>query len=445
MLGGRQKKVYQPVEKVVNELQKQTAVAYDAKSRTEFEFIEMLFDKEKKEKLTLSRTIRRGEELKRNNFIFSLLNGSISVSEKTNDVFKENGILLCSDYFCVALLRMEQCNILENNMISFVVSNVFEELCNRKHKGYVLALKDTRFVVLVNLREWNEKGEMLLLLEEGKDFLNQKFGVNFTIGVSTVQEGMQGIHAAYEEADRALGYSYLLGREIIIDYIQIAGREFRYPQAPELKMHHMVASYLSGDMVEQYSIQLVEEMLADHEIDRNASLETMEYFKFETVSMFHRVMIQEGCWSEEWKERIMMLLDQATLKDFKAYFAALLTELYRKKQEKAEEQDVCEQVKGYIEAHYAQEQLSRTLLGEMFGVAPGYLSKLFKEKYQFTIPEYISRTRVNNAKIQLRDTSFSVQKIAEENGFVNSASFIRTFKRQEGMTPNVYRDFFDEE
>ena len=117
-------------------------------------------------------------------------------------------------------------------------------------------------------------------------------------------------------------------------------------------------------------------------------------------------------------------------------------QLYRKKQEKAGEQDVCAKVKEYIERYYGKEQLSRAQLSEMFGIAPGYLSKLFKEKYQFTIPEYISRTRVENAKLQLRNTSTSVQEIAERNGFVNSASFIRTFKRLEGITPNVYREFY---
>ena len=139
----------------------------------------------------------------------------------------------------------------------------------------------------------------------------------------------------------------------------------------------------------------------------------------------------------------MKLLQQETLEEFKAYFAELLTQLHRKKGETADEEDVCARVKEYIDAHYGEEQLSRTLLSEMFGIAPGYLSKLFKEKYQFTIPEYISRTRVDNAKTLLKNTALNVSEIAEKIGFVNSASFIRTFKRQEGITPNVYREFFN--
>lgn len=139
----------------------------------------------------------------------------------------------------------------------------------------------------------------------------------------------------------------------------------------------------------------------------------------------------------------MKLLEQPTLEAFKVYFAELLLQLNQEKKDMAEDQDVCAKVKEYIEMYYGEEQTSRTQLSELFGIAPGYLSKLFKEKYKFTIPEYISRVRVDNAKQQLRNTDYSVQEIAEKNGFINSASFIRTFKRQEGITPNVYREYYN--
>lgn len=434
-------KVYQPVGTIVNELQKQASITYDAGASTEFEFIKMLFDKEKKDKLVMNKTIRRGEAIQRTNFIFSLLNGSNEISNTTNDIFMENEITLNSDYFCVALLRLER--QMKNKMTAFVVTNVFEELCNREFCGYVIGLSDTEFAILVNLNESSDKKQLLSLLDEGNAFLSQHYSMLFTIGISTVQEGMQGIHTAYKEAGIALSYSYLLGRNRIIDYPEIADREFRYLQTSELKMLHAVTDYLAGSMEEASAVSLVEELMKDYKIDENASLKTMECFEFEAVSMFHRCLMQEDFWTVEWRMRIMKLLDQATLEEFKSYFAELLMQLYRKKQEKPREQDVCARVKEYIELHYGEEQLTRTLVSEMFGIAPGYLSRLFKEKYQFTIPEFIARVRVENAKLQLRNTGSSVQEIAENNGFVNSASFIRTFKRQEGITPNVYREFFN--
>ena len=78
-------------------------------------------------------------------------------------------------------------------------------------------------------------------------------------------------------------------------------------------------------------------------------------------------------------------------------------------------------------------------------MTPSYLSKLFKDKYQLSIPDYIAKTRVSHAKKQLRETECSIQEIAQDNGFLNSNSFIRVFKKQEGITPGVYRSLADDQ
>lgn len=434
-------KMYQPVDGIVKELQKQVSLTYDAGINTEFEFIKNTFDKEKREKLDMNRTIRQGERARRTNFILSIVNGSNEVSETADDIFVENGIELCSDYFCVALLCLEQEQSMESKLTAFVVTNVFEELCSNMGKGYVVELNNKEFVILVNPDTEADKDKLLPVLEKGIAILGRYRNMNLTIGLSNVREGLQGIHIACEEARRALRYSYLLGKKRVIAYSEIEKRTFRYLRAPELKMQHVVSEYLTGEE-EKDTLKLVVELLTDYEIDKEASLETVECFAFEAVSMFHRCLMQEGLWTERWREKIMHLLDEPTLEMFQVYFADLLRQLKAKKQEIAGEQDVCAGVKEYIEQHYGEEQLSRVLLSDLFGVAPGYLSKMFKEKYQFTIPEYIAGTRIDHAKQQLRNTEKNVSEIAQENGFVNSASFIRTFKRQEGITPNVYREYF---
>jgi AraC-like DNA-binding protein len=113
--------------------------------------------------------------------------------------------------------------------------------------------------------------------------------------------------------------------------------------------------------------------------------------------------------------------------------------------ESAGEENVCTQALEYIEENYSDSQLTLTMMGDMLGMTPSYLSKLFKDKYQLSIPDYISRTRINHAKRQLRETNCSIQEIAQDNGFLNSNSFIRVFKKQEGITPGVYRGLSDEQ
>lgn len=439
------KKTYEPLGKLVDDLQKPGKKQYDVKAHTEFEFIEELFKEEGETNLALNKVIRKDEKKKRDNFIFSILNGNVNVSGEEEDCFAENGMSLCSDCFCVALLRVEQpCNV-EKELTSFAVFNIFEELCNREYRGYVVALRELEYVLLVNLYTEEDKEALRLLLEEGKNFFSQKCGMGLTMGVSTVQAGISGIPLAYEEAKHALEYRFLLGTELIIDYADISTREFKYLQTSEMKVLHVVMDYLTDGEEDTEAIWIIDDLLDDYRIDRDASLEAVECFRIEVITSLHRILIQEGDWTQEWKERVMKLSNRNSLEDFKQYFADILKELYYKKRVKATEENVCGKVMEYIEQHYGEEQLSRTLLGELFEIAPGYLSTLFKEKYRFTIPEYIALTRINHAKEQLRDTEDTIQEIASQNGYVNSNSFTRAFKRQEGITRSAYRELFRNE
>ena len=439
------KKTYAPLGKLVDDLQKPGKKQYDVKAHTEFEFIQELFKEEGERNLALHKVIRKDEKKKRDNFIFSILNGNVNVTGEEEDCFAQNGISICSDCFCVILLRVEQpCNV-EKELTSFAVSNIFEELCNREYRGYVVALRESEYVLLVNLYTEEDKEALHQLLEEGKTFFSQKCGMDLTIGVSTVQASISGIPLAYEEAKHALEYHFLLGKKLIIDYTDIATREFKYLQTSEMKVLHVVMDYLTDGEEDTEAVWIVDDLLDDYRIDRDASLEAVECFRIEVITSLHRILIQAGDWTQEWKERVMKLSNRNSLEDFKQYFADILKELYHKKRVKATEENVCGKVMEYIEQHYGEEQLSRTLLGELFEIAPGYLSTLFKEKYRFTIPEYIAKTRIDHAKQQLRDTEDTIQEIASQNGYVNSNSFTRAFKRQEGITPSAYRELFRNE
>ena len=85
------------------------------------------------------------------------------------------------------------------------------------------------------------------------------------------------------------------------------------------------------------------------------------------------------------------------------------------------------------------------MLGDVFGISSPYLAKLFKEKYQISMTEYITEIRIKNAKEQLKNTDYSILDIAKNNGFSNSTSFIRSFKKYVDMTPGMYRELTREE
>ncbi len=69
--------------------------------------------------------------------------------------------------------------------------------------------------------------------------------------------------------------------------------------------------------------------------------------------------------------------------------------------------------------------------------------RTLEQKYQeflgMTPAQVIRRAKTRVAKRLLRETSMSIQLIAERSGFASSDALFRTFKRETGVTPTQFR------
>lgn len=433
------RRIYRPFEETMIRLQEKSNSRWDGGMHTELEFIETVFSRELEEKSRLDFAVRQERGQRRDLFITSLFEGKMVSSDTSEDIFAENGIQLCSDRFCVVLLKLENSGGLEKNLLSFTISNVLEELLGKNHRGYVIAVSEDKYEILINMDYHAQSQSVEELIKEGLRFLEQYFDMRFTVGISEQKQGMSCIADVYKEAACAMKYRYLLGTGAIIQYSEIKDRQFRWPQKDRLQ-------YAFNDFMAEKgcdmrrAMEYVDECLKKYHIDQDATLDMVECFVFEVVNNFNRYIYQMGEEGTDWKESIRILPQSETLAEFRRNFAGLLMRVYVKLQEHEKENDICARAKNYIEHNYQDSQLSLAELSKKFGLTPSYFSKMYKDKYQISIPDYINMTRLNKAKELLRDTSQSIQSIASAVGFLESSTFIRMFKKMEGMTPGVYRN-----
>ncbi|GAK06777.1 AraC family transcriptional regulator [Geomicrobium sp. JCM 19038] len=92
----------------------------------------------------------------------------------------------------------------------------------------------------------------------------------------------------------------------------------------------------------------------------------------------------------------------------------------------------------YINNHL-DEEIELTQLASAACVHPAYFSKRFKTTIGLTFSDFIKSKRMIKAKELLRNTSCSVQDIAEQCGYKSMPHFFRTFRATTGKTPSVYR------
>jgi AraC family transcriptional regulator len=73
------------------------------------------------------------------------------------------------------------------------------------------------------------------------------------------------------------------------------------------------------------------------------------------------------------------------------------------------------------------------------GVHAGYLATAFRQHFGCTIGEYVRRQRIALACRSLAESDTPLADVALQAGFADQSHFTRTFKRQLGVTPAVYR------
>ncbi len=85
-------------------------------------------------------------------------------------------------------------------------------------------------------------------------------------------------------------------------------------------------------------------------------------------------------------------------------------------------------------------EVSLEKIAEYAGVHPGYLSKVFKESVGVTIPEYVNRKKIEDAKYFLLHSTYRLSDIALMFGYCNQSYFTSLFRKYTGMTPRQYKN-----
>ncbi len=94
---------------------------------------------------------------------------------------------------------------------------------------------------------------------------------------------------------------------------------------------------------------------------------------------------------------------------------------------------------GYINEHY-NEKITLEMLSKIVYIHPIYLSKMFKSKMDENFIDYLTKVRIERAKIFLSDLSYRIYDVCQMVGYESPKHFSKVFKEKTGITPNDYRN-----
>ncbi|WP_018933902.1 helix-turn-helix transcriptional regulator [Gracilibacillus lacisalsi] len=93
----------------------------------------------------------------------------------------------------------------------------------------------------------------------------------------------------------------------------------------------------------------------------------------------------------------------------------------------------------YIHEHYDTE-IKVERLASITHLHPSYLHKIFRRSQGMTINQYITKVRLEKAKMLLVNTEIPVTEISNYVGVNTSQYFSNLFKKETGLSPSAYRE-----
>ncbi|MFD0959685.1 helix-turn-helix domain-containing protein [Paenibacillus chungangensis] len=448
---------YLPVSRIIGMLDRQ-----DRKERRrvdEFAYIEEAISGVRLENNDLRLKMEGQRPLLQIGMIHKLLKGNWEVgSSELQSIVEWNKIAggiveFCSEQFAVMLFRIEASSSEHTAhqprlqvATTFIVTNVLEELIKSEHQGHIVDL-DEHVVCLVNFTNIKDEEAaeafMLQVAEHANTFLMERYNISFIAGVSDLHHGISEISVAYEEAQHAIESALLVANAgYVLTYSRLPSRasSYHYSLAIEQKLMNCVKS---GD---NEKVQLIiKEMIGETFVEEGLPLPLAKCLFFDMMSTALKLSDELSYmgndeWTRTKDEALSNLLASTTVPDMMHQLLEVFTRMCIVVQKhRNTESGIQDEIATYVNQNYTDPNLSISSIAEHFGMNGAYLSRIFKERLGISLHDYITKLRISCVKKLLQTAELTLNDIAEQTGYTNANTLIRSFKKYEGITPGQYK------
>ncbi|UOQ87512.1 helix-turn-helix transcriptional regulator [Gracilibacillus salinarum] len=443
-------KLYAPIRNLMGKVK-----AGKSGTANEFEMIENEWNSLSAESEQLHRRITKQFPYLRQGFLIQLIQGFFNGYQERILIerMEHFGWQLKDQYFSLMYIQLFGFSNIKDKfdedegLITFIASNIMEELIKEYQiQADVINFHNLTLGVFI-ISEENKsyrhlKEELGMINNTLIKYMNEKFNMDVSIGISRKTEHIKQIYQNFEETKSALSFRNVHENNQIIeiDNVNELNREsqsMEYPFDIEKQILHAIRL---RDKEEAKTL-ITEFFYKLSSVDMSEAV--YKQCAFQLLGSILQIAIQSGLMHEVVNESSNLYQKLNEIKDmnemdqwFKVHLIdPMISELSSKKNQRL--QIIVEKVMHYIEGNYMKD-VSLEECAEFVKLNPSILSKLFKDITGWNFIDYITNIRLNKGKELLIETDMKINEIAENIGYKHSY-FNRLFKRNEGITPSEYR------
>jgi two-component system response regulator YesN len=350
--------------------------------------------------------------------------------------FTGNHFLCCNIHFQFNGQFYRDIQDVDRFMIFNKLKNVLYGLMKPFVTLFVTEYQQNLYVCMVNLKRNEDKPDLLKALND----IVQTFQYDFeycriNIGIGKTYGGLSQLASSFSDAMTALGTAESERKFQIIDSEQLSLIDhYYYSFADENQLINLVKV---GDMVQvQHKIT---EILSTNK-EKGVSHHYMLMLLAELRNTAYKFAVEKGLSAlVQHTQPQATLNDEETLQNLLDLFREIIIGYTRGEDGGEAKQDsLVSSIIQYVDGHYT-EDLYLEHIAEQMGLSSKYVSKVFKEKTGTNLTDYISLIRIAKAKELLIHTSLNISVVGERVGIFSRTTFLRTFKKWEGISPLEFR------
>ncbi len=231
----------------------------------------------------------------------------------------------------------------------------------------------------------------------------------------------------------------------------INGKKYESSRGDMLFMNYgSTHSFIPSEKFEYYNICFAPEIIGKRIINRENAFDLLSLTAFDEISggknegvirfvgeERHLIELLVSDMQHEYSQN--MRARRAVLESYmNILISKILRKMHPQENWKNKSEKMWRELSEYIDKNL-DKRLTLPDLAKKCFYNPSYFSRVFKERFDIPLAEYISRERAALAAKLLRESELGISDIAERCGYGDKSAFYRAFTKFYGITPAQYR------
>jgi two-component system response regulator YesN len=388
-------------------------------------------------------TMEQNKPIIRNRLIYDILNNHIMEFKPIPSALQQNNVHFPHKYFAVLLAvpHFKEREDIPDSSLRLIAFSTIETALLKKLPIAGTLLDHGQFGFILNLEQegLSESTQALLkeYLHETNEMLQLECRVSLQFAIGRCYESLNSVYQSYAEAKRVLSCKALFNQSAVTFMQEMeTDNRFEYPLAVQKEIVHYIMatnkekvddciSEFFGNYV--YSGRYARERLLEMILMLISNVMNELYQEGYDTAISMNLMDLNGCPNNVELEQFIY-----------RYIHELIDCLKRQQQGMSYSLYIAKAIE-FIEANYAS-NVSIGDIADYIGLSVNYLSRVFKSETGKPPLEYLNRYRITRSIELLKgEARCSLQEVSQQVGYQDAHSFIRFFKKYEGITPGEFR------